>query len=206
MTETKTSKPGGSAAQFLSALHMQQADLWHEGLDALDEPERTALNQRCLKACEGGYLTVDVDLGVFVITAKGRAYVDGAAAPKPAAKPTKFAPVDLSALPNGMYAVPGGDSRLKLRVEHGEGKWAGFVFVKDGAVYGEGKRYGMQKPGQSYRGQVQDALRVIVADPMAASAAYGKLTETCGVCGAHLENEESVAFGIGPVCRKKFAA
>lgn len=29
---------------------------------------------------------------------------------------------------------------------------------------------------------------------------YGRATGTCCVCGAHLENPESVALGIGPIC------
>lgn len=29
---------------------------------------------------------------------------------------------------------------------------------------------------------------------------YGRATGTCCICGAHLENPESVALGIGPIC------
>lgn len=112
--------------------------------------------------------------------------------------------IDLSGLPSGMYAVPGGETRLKLCVQHGSGRWEGFVFVKDGAEYGSGKRYGMQRPGENYRGEVCDALRVILADPKLASQEYGRLVGRCGVCGRKLEDEESVARGIGPVCAGKF--
>jgi Family of unknown function (DUF6011) len=111
--------------------------------------------------------------------------------------------IDLSAIPAGCYAVPGGDTRLKVKIDKPtSGRWAGFVFVKDAAVYGQGTRYGMQKPGQTYRGQIEDQLRAILADPMAASAAYGHLTSTCGICGRPLEEEGSVERGIGPVCIK----
>ncbi len=114
--------------------------------------------------------------------------------------------IDLSGIPAGLYAVPGGDTRLKVRIDAPTtGKWAGFIFVKDAAVYGERKRYGMQKPGNIYRGDIEDALRIIAADPRAASAAYGHLTSTCGICGAPLEQADSVARGIGPVCAEKFA-
>lgn len=119
-----------------------------------------------------------------------------------AARPTG---IDLSTVPAGRYAVPGGDTRLKIRIDKPtDGKWAGFVFVKDAAEYGQGKRYGMQRPGDLYRGDIQDALRAIVADPLAAAAAYGHLTGSCGVCGRHLEDEQSVARGIGPICFEKF--
>jgi Family of unknown function (DUF6011) len=112
--------------------------------------------------------------------------------------------LDLSSVPAGMYAVPGGDTRLKVKIDKPTtGRWDGFVFVKDGAVYGEGQRYGMQKPGQAYQGKIEAELRIIAADPMAASAAYGHLTSTCGICRRPLEDAESVARGIGPICARK---
>lgn len=113
--------------------------------------------------------------------------------------------LDLSNLPSGRYAVPGGDTRLKIRVDNVEkGKWAGWVFVKDGAAYGNEKRYGAQRPGQTYQGEVEDALRTIAADPKAATVAYGRLVGRCGVCGRRLEDEASVEAGIGPVCAETF--
>lgn len=113
--------------------------------------------------------------------------------------------LDLRAIPSGRYAVPGGDTRLKVRIDVvTEGKWAGWVFVKDAAEYGQGRKYGSQRPGQTYRGEIEAALRVIAADPREASAAYGRLVGACGVCGRHLEDAESVARGIGPICAGKF--
>lgn len=123
-----------------------------------------------------------------------------------AAAPAPESALDLSELLPGMYAVPAGSTRLKVRVSHGgdAGRWAGFIFVNDGAEYGAGTRYGMQKPGEMYRGQIEDELRAILADPKAASAAYGQLVGRCGVCGRRLEDEDSVARGIGPVCAERF--
>lgn len=141
------------------------------------------------------------------------ATLDGAAASerisraievRDAAKPAS-APLDLSHVPSGTYGVPGGDTRLKVEIDNvDKGKWAGWVFVKDGAVYGEGKRYGKQAPGGSYQGEIVEQLRAIAADPMEAAAVYGRLTGRCGLCGLPLEHEDSVARGIGPVCAKKF--
>lgn len=109
--------------------------------------------------------------------------------------------LDLTVLPSGRYAVPGGETRLKLKIDVVEdGKWAGWVFVKDAAVYGQGQRYGSQRPGERYQGKVVDALTTILEDPRAAMVAYGRLTNTCGNCGRALEDEESVRSGIGPVC------
>ena len=114
--------------------------------------------------------------------------------------------LDLTKLPSGMYAVPEGETRLKLRVSRPKqgSKWHGFIFVDDGAAYGSRRKYGSQKPGGRYVGQVVEQLRTIMANPMAAAAAYGHLTGSCGVCGRHLEDAESVARGIGPVCAGKF--
>lgn len=113
--------------------------------------------------------------------------------------------LDLTNLPEGRYAVPGGDTRLKLRIDHGKPgtKWDGWTFVKDAAVYGEGRRYGSQRPGGRYQGDVQAALKIILADPREAMAEYGRITGTCGRCGLKLEDEDSVRIGIGPVCRNK---
>lgn len=113
--------------------------------------------------------------------------------------------LDLTPLPSGTYAVPGGETRLKVRVNHvGKGKWAGWCFVDDGAEYGSRQKYGAQRPGKLYVGKVEDALEAILADPEEAMKQYGRITGTCGACGRKLEDEESVAYGIGPVCRKKF--
>ena len=87
--------------------------------------------------------------------------------------PARSAPVapanpglDLSALPAGMYAVPNGETRLKVQIDRPDDeKWNGWIFVKDGAVYGEGRKYGHQSPGWSYKGEIEAELRAILADP-----------------------------------------
>lgn len=113
--------------------------------------------------------------------------------------------LDLSAVPSGRYAVPGGDTRLKVLIQGvAGGKWDGWVFVKDAAEYGQGQRYGAQRPGETYRGKIEDALRVIAQDPKAAAAAYGHLVGRCCICNRRLEDEGSVEQGIGPVCLAKF--
>lgn len=125
-----------------------------------------------------------------------------------AAAPRPTVGLDLSPLPmtgeTTYFAVPGGDTRLKVRIDRpADGKWAGFIFVKDGAVYGEGARYGKQAPGQRYVGDIEAELAAILADPFAALRRYAELTNHCGVCNRPLEDAESVARGIGPVCARK---
>jgi len=43
----------------------------------------------------------------------------------------------------------------------------------------------------------------IAEDVTAARQLYGQRTGTCGDCGRALSNEESLAYGIGPICRNK---
>lgn len=114
--------------------------------------------------------------------------------------PPRAAEIDLTKVPSGMYAVPNGETRLKVQIKRGTGKWQGWIFVSDGAVYGQARHYGAQKPGETYRGKIEEALRAIAADPRTASQAYGRLTGSCGVCGRHLEDKDSVKRGIGPIC------
>lgn len=113
--------------------------------------------------------------------------------------------LDLSDLVKGYYAVPDGDTRLKLCVRRPgkNSRWFGWTFVDDGAGYGRRKTYGKQAPDGLYMGSIQDQLRSILKDPLEAMVAYGKLTGTCGKCGRLLEDEESVAAGIGPICASK---
>lgn len=126
------------------------------------------------------------------------------------AKSLEWQPVDddeinLDSIPSGYYAVPNGETRLKVRINRPgpNSNWHGWTFVSDGAAYGHGKRYGRQAPGKSYQGEIIGQLLAIKSDPAAASKAYGKLVGRCGVCGRLLEDETSVANGIGPVCAGK---
>ena len=114
--------------------------------------------------------------------------------------------LDLSNVPAGFYAVPDGETRLKVQIQRPAppSKWAGFIFVSDGAGYGQGTKYGRQAPGNTYTGKILEQLKVIAADPRAACAAYGKLVGRCGVCGRPLEDAESVERGIGPICAGRF--
>lgn len=115
--------------------------------------------------------------------------------------------LDLSVLVKGYYAVPDGDTRLKVAIRRPgkNSRWFGWTFVDDGAAYGSRKTYGKQAPEGTYAGSIQDQLRAIIADPMGAMIEYGKLTGTCGKCGRILEDEESVAAGIGPICARKMS-
>jgi hypothetical protein len=50
---------------------------------------------------------------------------------------------------------------------------------------------------------IEGLLREFDADPLAAAIKYGKLSGRCCSCGRELTHEDSLAAGIGPVCRKR---
>lgn len=54
--------------------------------------------------------------------------------------------------------------------------------------------------------RLREALRVLTADPLAAMAAYGLRSQTCGMCHRPLTTPKSIERGIGPVCAKKMSA
>ncbi len=114
--------------------------------------------------------------------------------------------LDLSPLMKGYYAVPEGETRLKVAVRRPgkNSRWHGWTFVDDGAAYGSRQNYGRQAPDGLYQGKIQLQLRAILDNPQEAMVAYGKLTGTCGKCGRILEDPESIAAGIGPICAESF--
>jgi hypothetical protein len=114
--------------------------------------------------------------------------------------------VDLTDIPAGYYAVPNGETRLKVAIRKPgkNSKWHGSIFVDDGAEYGNRENYGRQMPGKQYEGKIIEQLQAIAADPLEAMKAYGNLVGVCGACGRKLEDEKSIELGIGPVCLEKF--
>lgn len=109
--------------------------------------------------------------------------------------------LDIRALPSGRYVAPGTDVKLNVdNLTADAGKWQGWVFVKRP----DKSKVGAQRPGSRYNGQHEAELRAILADPQAASIAFGRLTGTCGVCGRRLDNPDSIKAGIGPICAGKF--
>ena len=125
--------------------------------------------------------------------------------PAPASAPVEpgVGGLDLSTVPSGRYAVEVDGVYKFFRIDGPtEGRWAGWRFVKIQAS-DELHRLGSQRPGSAYQGKMVDALRQVAADPRAASIAYGRELGVCGVCSRTLTDPESIAYGIGPVCREK---
>jgi hypothetical protein len=117
--------------------------------------------------------------------------------------------VDLTGLPAGWYAV----EKRRYRVKRPkQGSWTGWTFLDDGSAYGASEKYGRQKPESKIlqitarnADLVARDLRIILqSPPHVAAAQYGRITGSCGICGRVLEDPESVARGIGPVCASRF--
>lgn len=79
-----------------------------------------------------------------------------------------------------------------------DGRWVGYIFVK--LLYGAPGDFQKVRASKS---QAADLLAKIAKDPAKASADFGKHVGQCGVCRSPLTNEESRAYGIGPICRGK---
>lgn len=58
--------------------------------------------------------------------------------------------------------------------------------------------------GREAPGNLEELLRPIAEDPLKAAQLHGVQTGRCSCCGAELTNKESVALGIGPICRGKW--
>lgn len=76
-----------------------------------------------------------------------------------------------------------------------KGKWAGRTFV---SVMASDDTYPVRKP-QS----ILAILGAIAADPEKAASDFGHQIGRCGICHRTLTDPESIAHGIGPVCRAK---
>lgn len=103
-----------------------------------------------------------------------------------------------AAVPVGRYALRNqGHAANNIQFVHVErpdkGRYQGKTFVK--------RQLGPALERIPMAEQRALLLR-IAADPQGASQLYGRELGVCGVCGIHLTNEESRAYGIGPVCRK----
>lgn len=59
------------------------------------------------------------------------------------------------------------------------------------------------QPGQKCDPQLTQDIVKLGEDPMEAAVAYGRVTGECAICGRRLDNADSIARGIGPICAEK---
>jgi hypothetical protein len=82
---------------------------------------------------------------------------------------------------------------------------AGCLYVKSDGVYiGKITAAGGFFAGRDCNADDKAEVTRVGADPLGAAVMHGRQTGSCSCCGRELENAESVALGIGPICRRKW--
>lgn len=103
----------------------------------------------------------------------------------------------------GYYLVDG----KRYQVQVGKKNWEGWTFLRTGSAYHDSKTLASRAPDGGWGTRTtlhgRDVWAAIAMDELGAMAAYGHATGKCGRCNRLLEDAESVALGIGPVCRGK---
>lgn len=117
--------------------------------------------------------------------------------PRVASRATPSEPV--ADVPAGRYALDTRDGGVAFyQVDRpAEGRWAGYTFVR--MLIGAPGDWRQERVGD-WRGVLS---RIAEAGPREAAIRFGLESGYCGRCGSPLSNEESLRFGIGPVCRNK---
>lgn len=83
----------------------------------------------------------------------------------------------------------------------------GCIYLKDdrnGLYLGKITRELAFFPSRDCQDEHHEVLRQIGEDIMAAAKLHGQQTGVCSCCNAELTNPESIALGIGPICREKW--
>ena len=137
---------------------------------------------------------------------------------EPVAKaPTHAGPVVPFSVPDGRYTVIWENGHKTFRVGHQDefdDFMPGKVLIEFLSGPDNGRDYtrfahvrddGSVKVWAKHQGNetLREGLKVLLGDPKAASQAYAKESEHCGVCGRELTNPESLARLIGPKCAEK---
>lgn len=97
-------------------------------------------------------------------------------------------------VPAGRYALEAdGVTKFYVVDAPDSGFWKGKVFL---SVLASDEKHGIKNPATKVA-----ILAKIAKDVKGAMQLFGQKIGKCGACGRTLTDEESRAFGIGPVCR-----
>jgi len=113
-----------------------------------------------------------------------------------------FAAAKVSGLKHPKFRV----AELAFSLAAATSQNAGCLYVKDtgGTYLGKVTAAGGFFKSRDCDAAKAEMVRSVCADPLAAAVMHGKQTGSCSCCGRELENAESVALGIGPICREKW--
>lgn len=94
---------------------------------------------------------------------------------------------------------------VRFKPAKADGKHPNNVYVTVNSTYvGRIDAEGGFFPTRSCVSDVHTRILDIGRDPIAAAVASGHKTGRCAICTRRLDNEESVARGIGPICYERF--
>lgn len=85
-------------------------------------------------------------------------------------------------------------------VSRGRNTGCAYVYNDAGDYAGAITPMGNIRSNELFTNQLDTALCLANADPVAAAKEYGKMTGRCSVCGRGLTDPTSVEQGIGPIC------
>ena len=91
------------------------------------------------------------------------------------------------------------------KVDEGHYWYEGKPVKVKAALYGSGRLYALvlSQEGFTYEAGLVTKLRPEHKMTIEQAMQWGKLYGVCCICGRVLTNEESIEWGIGPVCREK---
>lgn len=76
------------------------------------------------------------------------------------------------------------------------------TLTKDGTYIGKQTEFALIIYSQ-WRSYTEEVIGILNS-PADAAIKYGRKTGECAICGRRLDNKQSVAMGIGPICAEKF--
>ena len=87
------------------------------------------------------------------------------------------------------------------------GRNSGSIYIKDaetGDYFGKIDEHLVYRAVRAAPEWAAEALSRIARDPSTAAVEYGRETGRCSCCGRELTNPDSIALGIGPICKDRW--
>jgi hypothetical protein len=120
--------------------------------------------------------------------------------------------IDVSAIARAFTAAhANGMKAPKLRIDSfvfsrapDSGRNAGAIYVKGAGEYLGKITDGRFRPTMACDQVTLEGVVSAAANPLEAARLHGQRTGSCSCCGRELTNTESIALGIGPICRERF--
>lgn len=164
----------------------------HESIQAVKDCHAGKLVQGY---ADNSALQDDADMAAME-AAGDKAEAEKVAAAKYGTAPVVPAGAVMAEIPAGNYvvAIDGVDKFYRVQYGKDGGKWAGFLFL---SVQASDDYYPVKDKGA--KANVLKAIRT--QGVIECLARYGHALGKCGICSKTLTNPDSIAAGIGPICR-----